>query len=95
MLHRGDEDPEEETPRFQEGTMRKSLVAITAALAMLCVGSLGPERAQAGGAMSAPTKVATQTATFHQGRRHRPTETADFSITEFSSSSAKRSVPQR
>lgn len=77
--------------------MCKSLVTITAALAILSMGSLLSDRAQAGGAMSAPSKYnnATNTAELYQVRHHRSTRTADVRITEFSSSSAKSSVPKR
>ena len=75
--------------------MCKSLVTITAALAIVFLGSL-LTGAQAGGATSAPSKYnnATYTANLYQVRHHRPVQTVEFGITEFSSSSAKHSVPQ-
>ena len=75
--------------------MCKSLVTITAALAIVFLGSL-LTGAQAGGATSAPSKYnnAVQAANLYQVRHHRPVQTVEFEITEFSSSSAKHSVPQ-
>jgi hypothetical protein len=75
--------------------MCKSLVTITAALAIVFLGSL-LTGAQAGGATSAPSKYnnAVQAANLYQVRHHRPVQTVEFGITEFSSSSAKHSVPQ-
>jgi hypothetical protein len=75
--------------------MYKSFVTGTAALAILFLGSL-LTGAQAGGATSAPSKYnnATYTANLYQVRHHRSVQTVEFGITEFSSSSAKHSVPQ-
>jgi hypothetical protein len=80
-----------------EGLMCKSLVTIAAALAILSLGSLASDRAQAGGATSAPSKYnnASHTANLVQVRHHQRVLTAEFGITEFSSSSAKTSVPKR
>ncbi|MGO9595833.1 MAG: hypothetical protein ACLPZ0_19500 [Steroidobacteraceae bacterium] len=80
-----------------EGLMCKSLVTIAAALAILSLGSLASDRAQAGGATSAPSKYnnATHTANLVQVRHHQRVQAAEFGITEFSSSSAKTSVPKR
>ena len=77
--------------------MCKSLVVIAAALAILLLGSLVSDRAQAGGATSAASKYnnASRAANLEQVRHHRRVQTADFGITEFSSSSAKSSVPKR
>lgn len=76
--------------------MCKSLVAISAALAMLSLGMFTSDHAQAGGAMSAPSKyTATHAANLGLTRHHSRVQTADFRITEFSSSSAKSSVPKR
>ena len=77
--------------------MCKNLITITAALALLSIGSLASDRAQAGGAMSAPSKYsnATHTASLDQVRHHQLTSAADVRITEFSSSSVKSSVPKR
>ena len=76
--------------------MYKSLVTITAALAILSLGSLVFDRAQAGSSTSAPSKYnnAAKTANLNQARNQRA-QTAGFRITEFSSSSAKSSVPKR
>jgi hypothetical protein len=78
-----------------EDMMCKKLVTITAALAILSLGSF--VSAQAGGATSAPSMYnnATHTASLNQGRHHRQVQTADFRITEFSSSSAKHAVSKR
>ena len=89
-----------EAPRFctkpMEGLMCKSLITIAAALAILSLGSLACDRAQAGGAASAPSKYnnASHTANLVV-RHHQRVQTAEFGITEFSSSSAKTSVPKR
>jgi hypothetical protein len=80
-----------------EGLMCKSLITIAAALAILSLGSLTSDRAQAGGATSAAPKYnnATHTANLAQVRHHQRVQTAEFGITEFSSSSAKASAPKR
>jgi hypothetical protein len=68
-----------------EHAMYKSLVTISAALAIVSLGMLACDRAQAGSSSSAPSKYqAVHTANQTQ-----------FKITEFSSSSAKRHGPQR
>ncbi len=101
MLGLGLTQTPKETPRFctspMEGLMYKSLVTIAAALAILSLGSLASDRAQAGGAASAPSKYnnASHTANLVQVRHHQRVQTAEFGITEFSSSSAKTSVPKR
>jgi hypothetical protein len=94
-----DPDPEENIEictNPMEGLMCKSLVTIAAALAILSLGSLASDRAQAGGATSAPSKYnnASHTASLVV-RHHQRVQTAEFGITEFSSSSAKTSVPKR
>jgi hypothetical protein len=74
--------------------MCKTLVTITAALAVVSLGSLVSDRAEAGGSQSAPTKYSgrsTQTATVYPAyhvRTTRQARTPDVGITEFSSSSA-------
>jgi len=80
-----------------EGLMCKSLVTITAAVAILSLGSLASDPAQAGGATSTPSKYnnAAHAANMQQVRHHQRVQTANFGITEFSSSSAKTSVPKR
>jgi len=77
--------------------MCKSLVAIAAALAILLLGSLVSDRAQAGGSTSAASKYnnSSHAANLEQVRYHRRVQTTDFEITEFSSSSAKSSAPKR
>jgi hypothetical protein len=78
-----------------ENLMSKFLVTISAALTILALGSFAS--AQAGGASSAPSLYnnAAHTASVHQVRYYRQVQTADFAITEFSSSSAKSSVSHR
>jgi hypothetical protein len=77
--------------------MCKSLVTITASLAIMSLGSLISDHAQAGSSVSAPSKYsqATHTADLYQTRNNRSVRTARFTITEYSSSSAKSSVPHR
>jgi hypothetical protein len=100
MLGLGLTQTPKETPRFctnrMEGLMCKSIVTIAAALAILSLGSFASDRAQAGGATSAPSKYnnASHTANLVV-RHHQRVQTAEFGITEFSSSSAKSSVPKR
>lgn len=78
--------------------MRKSLVAMSAAFA---VASLISGQASAGASASAASKYGHANATTNrttnvaQIRTHRPTQSAELSIGEFSSSSAKTSVPKR
>jgi hypothetical protein len=71
-----------------EGTMSKSIVAFAAAVAIVSLGSLLPAQA-GGGATSAPSRYGHAA----QIQNHQ-TQTAQVSITEFSSSSAKTS-PKR
>jgi len=77
--------------------MHKSLAVITAAVAMLSLALLPSDRAQAGSATSAASKYdnAAQSANLNRVRNHRLVQTTDFPITEFSSSSARSSVPKR
>lgn len=77
--------------------MCKSLVTMTTALAILSLGSLVSDRAQAGSATSAASRYnnAAQPVNLNQEQTHRQVQTAGFRITEFSSSSAKSSVPKR
>jgi len=77
--------------------MCKSLPIIITALAIVSPGSFVLDRAQAGSSTSAPSKYgrSTDTDRLHQVRNSRPTLPAQFRITEFSSSSAKGSVPKR
>jgi hypothetical protein len=72
--------------------MLKSVVTLAAALTILSLGSL--VSAQAGGATSAPSKYngVSHSAKLSAARNH---QLAAFSITEFSSSSAKSSAPKR
>jgi hypothetical protein len=78
--------------------MHKTLViSIATALAVLPLASFALDRAQAGGSMSAPSKYnnATNVGNLYQVRHHRLAQTTHVGITEFSSSSAKSSVPKR
>lgn len=77
--------------------MFKSLITITAALAIVSLGTLVSDRAQAGSSVSAPSKYsnANQSANENQAPAIRQVRRASFGITSFSSSSAKTSVPKR
>jgi hypothetical protein len=78
--------------------MHKSfIISIATALAALPLASFALDQAQAGGSMSAPSKYnnAANTASLYQVRRHTLAQTTHIGITEFSSSSAKSSVPKR
>jgi hypothetical protein len=77
--------------------MYNRLATITGTFAILAAALLAPGRADAGGATSAPSKYAhaSQLATAHQVSTTRQTRRTDFAITEYSSSSAKSSVPHR
>jgi len=70
------------------------LATTAAAFAILSLGSFVADRpAQAGGAMSAPVRIKQVAATDHYQVRHAHTVRSE--ITEFSSSSARSSVPRR
>jgi hypothetical protein len=75
--------------------MCKSIVAIAGAAAILSLGSF--VSAQAGGSTSAPSKYnnAGYTASVEQPRNNGRAHAVGYSITEFSSSSARTSVPKR
>jgi len=83
--------------RQRRNSMCKGLVMVAAALAIVSLGSLVSGAAQAGGATSAPSKYARAVdgAKLDQVRYNSSVQTADVRITEFSSSSAKSSVPKR
>jgi hypothetical protein len=74
--------------------MRKGLIATAAAVSLLSAGMFVP--ALAGGATSAPSRYngEAQSARLSQIRHGSHVQTADFGVTEFSSSSAK-SAPKR
>lgn len=96
---RGIKTPKRKRRNLLEQAMEdrmKSLVKIAAAIAIVSLGSLVSAQA-GGGATSAPSKYSNETgsANFDQARRHQTAQTADFRITEFSSSSARSSVPKR
>jgi len=77
-----------------EDAMSKCLVIVAGTLAILAGSTLAFDRAEAGGASSAPSKynnahqVASATQANRQARRD------DFRITEYSSSSAKTASPK-
>jgi len=77
--------------------MCRGLIAIAAMLSIMSLGSLVSDRAQAGGATSAPSKYNYTIDGVKQAQvwRHSSVQTADVRITEFSSSSAKSSVSKR
>jgi hypothetical protein len=77
--------------------MYKGLATIATALAIASLGPLVSVPAQAGGATSAPSKYARAVdgAKLDRVRYNSSVQTADVRITEFSSSSAKSSVPKR
>jgi hypothetical protein len=72
-----------------EEFMSKAITAVAA----LAIASLAYGSAQAGGASSAPSKY-TNTSGTNSGQQARAIQT-NYTITEFSSSSAKVSVPKR
>ena len=75
--------------------MCKNIVAIAAAITIVSMGSL--VSAQAGGSTSASSKYSgtPQTVKLNQASNHLPVQSADYRITEFSSSSARPSGPKR
>jgi hypothetical protein len=80
-----------------EESMRKGFVAVAATLAIVSMGSSVAKPAQAGGATSAASKYSSTIDGMKQAqvRRDLVIQAADVRITEFSSSSAKSSVPKR
>jgi len=77
--------------------MSKSLIAVTAAFAILSLGSLASSPVQAGnGAPGGASKYnGVRAANAEQVGRPRSAQAAALPITEFSSSSAKTSVSKR
>jgi hypothetical protein len=77
--------------------MCKGLVIIAAAVAIVSVGSLVSDPAQAGGATSAPSKYnnAVDGVKQAQVQTRWLVQAADVRITEFSSSSAKSTASKR
>jgi hypothetical protein len=80
--------------------MCKSFATITAALAIVCLGTLVSDRAQAGGSASASTKYnAAIIAAGSQSQQPLQTQpraqASRIAITSFSSSSAKGTLPRR
>jgi hypothetical protein len=70
-----------------ETTMRRSIVTIAVALAIVSLGSLASQPAQAGnGGVSAPSKYNYQFK--HQNRTGQTVTRSGVALTEFSSSSA-------
>ena len=78
-------------------SMTISPMTIATALAILSLGMLVSGGALAGGSSSAPSKYnnASQTVSVDQTRYLRRVRAVDFTITEFSSSSARTSAPKR
>jgi hypothetical protein len=76
-----------------EAAMRKSLVTITAALALVSGALLISGRAEAGGSASAPSKYTNANFAANQARNNQHAQKSNFAITEYSSSSAKN--PQK
>jgi hypothetical protein len=77
-------------------TNAKALATIATAAAILSLGSLGSAQA-GGGATSAPSKYNNvgYTASVEQTRHRLRVHAVSYTITEFSSSSARTSVPKR
>jgi hypothetical protein len=75
--------------------MYKNIVAIAAAITVVSMGTL--VSAQAGGSTSAPSKYSgtPQSVKRNQVNNHLSMQSADYRITEFSSSSARPSAPKR
>jgi hypothetical protein len=75
--------------------MYKRLAAISGTVAILATVLLasGPAGARGGGAIGAPSKYAQSSQ--DSVRANRQAHRTDFGITEYSSSSAKSSVPKR
>jgi hypothetical protein len=80
----------------KENSMYKSIAMIAGAAAILSLGSLVSAQA-GGGATSAPSRYnnAAHTASVDQTRNFRRVHAVSYTITEFSSSSARASVPKR
>lgn len=76
--------------------MCKNLMTLTAALAILALGPLASAQA-GGGATSAPSKYSNEnrSASVEQIQNHWRAQHASYGIEEFSSSSARSSVPKR
>jgi hypothetical protein len=80
-----------------EDSMYKGFIVIAATLSIVSLGSVLSDRAQAGGATSAASKYSSTIDGVKQAQLpvRSSAQTADFAITEFSSSSAKSSVAKR
>jgi hypothetical protein len=76
--------------------MRKNTVTIATAIAILSFGAIISGSALAGGSSSAPSKYnnAGYTASANQNRNSQAGQSVSYTITEFSSSSAK-TTPKR
>lgn len=75
--------------------MSKNIATFAAVIAIVSGASLVSAQA-GGGATSAPSRYnGSQTVKLNQVHNHLPVQTANFTITEFSSSSAKASAPKR
>jgi hypothetical protein len=73
--------------------MYKCLATVTGTVAILAATLLASGRVEARGSPVAPSKYAH--ANKVSDRTHRQVQRTDFGITEYSSSSAKSSVPKR
>jgi hypothetical protein len=88
-------------PNQMENAMSRCFVIIVGALAIVSASTLPFDRAEAGASASAPSKYSqasratAHVATVHQASANRQARKGDSEITEFSSSSAKTSVPRR
>jgi len=74
--------------------MSKCLVTVAGALAILAGSTLAFDRAEAGGATSAPSKYTNARHVASTNQTNRQARSDDFRITEYSSSSAKNSSPK-
>ena len=76
--------------------MRKNIATIAAAIMIVSMGSFVSAQA-GGGATSAPSKYSgtPQTVKYSQAHHNLPVQSADYRITEFSSSSARTTAPKR
>jgi hypothetical protein len=77
-------------------SMCKNILTVAAAIVIVSTGSLVSAQA-GGGATSAPSKYngTPHTVKFNQAHNNLPVQSADYRITEFSSSSAKTTAPKR
>jgi hypothetical protein len=81
----------------RENSMHKTIATTAAAVAILSLGAFVSGGAQAGGSSSAPSKYnnAGYRASVEPTRNSQRVHAVSYTITEFSSSSAKTSAPKR